>query len=500
MEGRTRQGRAVPVRGALHSPCAIPPTTKPAETIHDSTCPSDSDSGEPGPAEPVPDRDEPTGEGKRAYPLPPRCRQNAVLPEDTKTPDSHVERDPRLIRLTGIHPFNVEAPLSDLFNEGFLTSKDLHYVRNHGPVPRVEDDRLLDWGLSVEGMVENPARMTLRDLLADYEQLTYPITLVCAGNRRKEQNIVRKTKGFSWGAGGLSTALWTGVALSDLLSRAVPKRGARYVCFEGADRLPNGYYGTSVKLAWAMDPNRGILVAHKMNGETLHPDHGKPLRVVIPGQIGGRSVKWLTRIVVTAKPSDNWYHIYDNRVLPTMVTWSRPRPAPACPKSGQMRDTPSTTSIPTAQRATRLTTRGSRLADGLEAYTVRGYAYAGGGQEGDEGRGDSRQGKDMGARAHHVSRGRVSVSARGGDAIRREAGPVVEGELFLLVLLGRGHGRVPAAGCRGPDGPGHGRFHDGAREGHVLERAGHDEQPVVQNRHPQGLADPALRGIRPSQP
>ncbi|TPX14960.1 uncharacterized protein E0L32_004790 [Thyridium curvatum] len=256
----------------------------------------------------------------RPYPLPPVPQPIQVLPEDLKTPDNHVPRDSRLIRLTGVHPFNVEAPLSDLYDEGFLTTENLHYVRNHGPVPRVEDADVLDWTFTVEGMVEMPVTLTLRDLLRDYEQQTYPITLVCAGNRRKEQNVVRKTKGFSWGAAGLSTALWTGVPLGDLIARAMPKRGARYVCFEGADKLPNGYYGTSIKLNWAIDPNRGVLVAHKMNGDALHPDHGKPLRIVIPGQIGGRSVKWLKRIIVTSEPSDNWYHIYDNRVLPTMIT------------------------------------------------------------------------------------------------------------------------------------------------------------------------------------
>ncbi len=171
-------------------------------------------------------------------------------------------------------------------DEGFLTTQNLHYVRNHGPVPVVEDSDMLDWDFTVEGMVEAPFKMTLRTLLREHEQLTYPITLVCAGNRRKEQNMVRKTKGFSWGAAGLSTALWTGVSLGDLLARAVPKRGARYVCFEGADKLPNGYYGTSIKLNWAMDPNRGVLVAHRMNGEPLPPRPRKALRIVIPGQIG----------------------------------------------------------------------------------------------------------------------------------------------------------------------------------------------------------------------
>ena len=72
---------------------------------------------------------------------------------------------------------------------------------------------------------------------------------------------------------------------------------------------PNGFYGTSVKLNWVMDPNRGIMLAHRMNGEMLRPDHGKPLRAVIPGQIGGRSVKWLKKLILTASPRDNLYHI-----------------------------------------------------------------------------------------------------------------------------------------------------------------------------------------------
>lgn len=260
-----------------------------------------------------------------AFPLPPQPRPfQSVLSEDLKTPDAHVERDPRLIRLTGVHPFNVEAPLTDLWNEGFLTTKDLHYVRNHGAVPLIHDDDVLDWSFTVEGLVENPLSLTLRDLLEDFEQVTYPVTLVCAGNRRKEQNVVRKTKGFSWGAAGVSTALWTGVPLDVLLARARPilrgRRRARYVCFEGADELPNGRYGTSIKLNWAADPNRGVVVAHAMNGEPLSPDHGRPLRIIIPGQIGGRSVKWLKRIVVTEGPSESWYHVYDNRVLPTTVS------------------------------------------------------------------------------------------------------------------------------------------------------------------------------------
>lgn len=321
----------------------------------------------------------------RPYPLPPESRANQrVLPEDLRTPDKHVPRDPRLLRLTGVHPFNVEPPLTDLWNEGFITTKDLHYVRNHGPVPLVHDEDVLDWSFTVEGLVENPLSLTLRDLLADFEQLTYPITLVCAGNRRKEQNVVRKTKGFSWGAAGLSTAIWTGVPLDMLLARARPivrggKKRARYVCFEGADKLPNGYYGTSIKLNWATDPNRGILVAHGMNGEVLPPDHGKPLRIVIPGQIGGRSVKWLRRIVVTEAPSDNWYHIYDNRVLPTTISPEASADLPDVWKDERYAiydlNTNSAVARPAHNERVDITT-----ATATNTFKFQGYAYAGGGR------------------------------------------------------------------------------------------------------------------------
>ncbi|KAF2658179.1 nitrate reductase [Lophiostoma macrostomum CBS 122681] len=312
------------------------------------------------------------------FPLPPPSTVPAkVLDVDRPTPDSHVPRDPRLIRLTGVHPFNVEAPLTDLFNEGFLTSPELFYVRNHGAVPLVQDEDIPNWEFTVEGMVANPLTVTLKGLLSEYENVTYPITLVCAGNRRKEQNVVRKSKGFSWGPAGVSTALFTGVVMKDVIERARPLRRAKYVCMEGADKLPNGYYGTSVKLNWVMDPNRGIMLAHGMNGEMLRPDHGKPLRAVIPGQIGGRSVKWLKKLIVTAEPSDNWYHIYDNRVLPTMVDPDESARNPAWWTDDRyaIYDLSPNSAIAFPAHNEKLP-----LQDAPEKYTVRGYAYSGGGR------------------------------------------------------------------------------------------------------------------------
>jgi hypothetical protein len=86
------------------------------------------------------------------FPLPPPSHPpTEINPLDHKTPDGWLPRDSRLIRLTGAHPFNCEAPLTDLYNEGWLTSPELFYVRNHGPVPQVNDEDIPEWEFTVEG-------------------------------------------------------------------------------------------------------------------------------------------------------------------------------------------------------------------------------------------------------------------------------------------------------------------------------------------------------------
>lgn len=122
-----------------------------------------------------------------------------------------------------------------------------------------------------------PCTLTLRDLLdpEKFETVTLPATMVCAGNRRKEQNIVRKSLGFSWGPAGLSTALWTGVYLADVLDYVRPTRKARHVIFEGAEDLPDGKYGTSQKIGRAWRRDQAMMLCWAMNGEALEPDHGE---------------------------------------------------------------------------------------------------------------------------------------------------------------------------------------------------------------------------------
>ncbi|KAH7035985.1 uncharacterized protein B0I36DRAFT_319500 [Microdochium trichocladiopsis] len=270
----------------------------------------------------------------------PKTQPVQPLSLDAQNPDNWVPRDERMVRLTGKHPYNVEAPLSALFNTGFLTPQNLFYVRNHGAVPKVTQHQAQNWKIRVHGLVEREMEFSIQDLKDKFPTVTLPITLVCAGNRRKEQNVVTKGLGFNWGAAGVSTGLFTGVYLSDILKYCQPKRPllssypsydtvvpgrARHVVFEGIDELPKGKYGTSQRLSWAMDQEKGMLIAWGLNGEDLSPDHGYPLRLVVPGQIGGRMVKWLNRIEVSDRESQHHLHFFDNKLLPTQVTADQAR-------------------------------------------------------------------------------------------------------------------------------------------------------------------------------
>ncbi|KAJ1309427.1 hypothetical protein OPQ81_006204 [Rhizoctonia solani] len=262
-----------------------------------------------------------TGFPKSFPALPQSTPPSLVSTQDAQTPDNWVKRDDRLVRLTGKHPFNCEAKLGDLFSAGFLTPTELFYVRNHGAVPKVDEEAARNWNLRVHGLVKNECALTLNDLKSKFPVVTLPVTLVCAGNRRKEQNMALKGLGFNWGAAGVSTALFTGVYLADVLQYVQPIRPiAKHVIFEGTDSLPNGPYGTSQRLSWAASKEKGMLLAWAMNGLPLTPDHGFPLRVVIPGQIGGRSVKWLNRIEVSDQESQHHLHFFDNKVLPTQLS------------------------------------------------------------------------------------------------------------------------------------------------------------------------------------
>ncbi|XP_024545152.1 nitrate reductase [NADH] [Selaginella moellendorffii] len=298
---------------------------------------------------------------------------------DVGTSDEWVSRHPDMVRLTGRHPFNAEPPLPRLMQHGFITPAALHYVRNHGPVPR---GTWAEWRIHVGGMVRRPAVLTMDDLLR-LPARELPVTLVCAGNRRKEQNMVRQSVGFNWGAAGVSTSVWKGALLRDVLKACGGlRRGARFVCFEGGDSLPKcggDGYGTGIRAERAMDVTQDVLVAYMQNGRPLPPDHGFPVRMIIPGMIGGRMVKWLRKIEATAAEPNNFYHYQDNKVLPSHVDsdianaegwWKRPEYL--------INELNINSVITTPAHGDSLPINPVSI---QSPYRMRGYAYSGGGRK-----------------------------------------------------------------------------------------------------------------------
>lgn len=205
-------------------------------------------------------------------------------------------------------PFNGEPELTELDNE-WITPVERFFVRTHGAVPDLSPAGYL---LTIEGHVDRVQQFRLEDLQR-FPRASASVTIQCAENRKGELARIKSLPGIPWDAGAIGTAEWSGVPLADLLQRAGVRPEARYVWFEGLDAvtLPDRQtvFGSELPLERAMGP--GNLVALDMNGAPLAREHGYPARLVAPGCIGARSVKWLGRIVVAEKRSENHFTARD---------------------------------------------------------------------------------------------------------------------------------------------------------------------------------------------
>ncbi|MGI9500872.1 MAG: sulfite oxidase [Geminicoccaceae bacterium] len=172
------------------------------------------------------------------------------------------------------------------------TPTGLHYLLIHFDIPVVD---AADWRLGFGGLVERPLTFDL-DAIKAMPAVTRPVTMECAGNGRARMDP--RPVSQPWLNGAIGTAEWTGTPLADVLRQVGLQPEAVDLVFTGEDAgMEAGEvqrYQRSLSIDQAM--NEEALLVYAMNGAPLEPQHGYPLRLIVPGWYGMTSVKWLCRI------------------------------------------------------------------------------------------------------------------------------------------------------------------------------------------------------------
>ncbi len=183
-----------------------------------------------------------------------------------------------------------------------LTPPGLHYLLTHYDIPAIDP---AGFQVRVDGLVDTPLSLDL-DALRSRPRVSTVVTLECAGNGRAR--LRPRPVSQPWLVEAVSTSRWTGTPLAPLLREAGIHDGAVDVVFTGADHgIERGVeqdYQRSLRVEEAMGEN--ALLAYEMNGAPLPPQHGYPLRLIVPGWYGMAHVKWLTRMSVVAEPFDGF--------------------------------------------------------------------------------------------------------------------------------------------------------------------------------------------------
>lgn len=275
---------------------------------------------------------------------------------------SAVALEPPKLLVRQTSPLNA-GPTLDALIDRYLTPADRFFTRNHGTIPDV-DPRA--FRLHVGGRVRGVLDLGMDDLRERFPARRVTATLQCAGNRRRELSAVRPIPGeLEWGSEAIGTAEWEGIALRDVLESAGLAADAAHVALTGLDTASVGGtrvpFGVSIPLEKAL--SHEVLLSYGMNGAPLPKLHGAPLRAIVPGYVGARSVKWLARVDVLDAPSENPFQANAYRMVSTA------KDPPAGPIDGTLGESEVTSAICTPEE-------GAVIPAGRTV--VRGYAYAGG--------------------------------------------------------------------------------------------------------------------------
>lgn len=211
------------------------------------------------------------------------------------------ERSPKL-KIHSQEPCNAETP-KELIHKNHITPNELWFIRNHHPVPLIKPE---DYRLNFYFKNKLYKTLNLEEIKAMPSKKIIT-TIQCGGNRRGE---FEGTVGTQWDIGAISTAEWEGVLLHDLLQHR-----AKHIHFVGYD-------GVKVSIPFKKGTNAlgDVILAYKMNGEDLPRDHGFPVRVIVPGYVGIRNIKWIEEIILEDEEAQSpWQSGLAYKVLPGSI-------------------------------------------------------------------------------------------------------------------------------------------------------------------------------------
>ncbi|KAL3276451.1 hypothetical protein HHI36_011832 [Cryptolaemus montrouzieri] len=290
---------------------------------------------------------------------------------DMSDPYANDPKRHSILKPASIKPFNAESP-EQLLVENFITPNEIFYVRNHLPVPDI-DASTYELEIEIEGKAKTLC-LSLEDL-KQFPKYTITATVMCAGNRRSEMTKVKPVKGLNWGAAAVGNATWSGASLREVLEKAgltdVDLDKYKHIQFEAYDTDATGTaYGASIPIWKAVDRRGDVILAYEMNGVPLPRDHGYPVRVIVPGVVGARNVKWLGKIIVSSEESKSHWQQSDYKGFSPSTDWDTVDYS----KSPSIQELPVISAICQPVPNTTVKVENGHI-------KVKGYAWSGGGQD-----------------------------------------------------------------------------------------------------------------------
>lgn len=298
-------------------------------------------------------------------------------------------RHPDLLPATS-KPFNGE-PRIELLTDSYITPNHLFYCRNHLAVPDIDPE---EYRLIIKGKGIKKTKLTLNDIKTIFPKHEVITTLQCAGNRREDLHDKEHKIFISphWVIGAMSTAKWGGARLRDVLQYCgydvdaialgtkMPPGGVKHLQLEGYDQDETGYtYGGSFPIEKAVDGLGEVLLAYEMNGEDLPRDHGYPVRMLIPGHVGARQVKWLHKITLSNEPSQKSYQCKSYLHFAPDVTFEKDLaewPPKRLDQGPVIHEQPVTSFVCNPPQNCTMGAKG-----GLDEITLKGVSWSGGGRK-----------------------------------------------------------------------------------------------------------------------